>query len=404
MNSTPNSNRKHIGIYGNTNSGKSSLMNKILNQDISLVSNIEGTTTDPVQKAMELIPFGPILLIDTAGLEDKSELGTIRIKKSFEFLKRLDFAIYVVDGKNADVDTYKMWKKEANKYNISHIVVVNKLDRLNDDEIENINKLFDNPLLISAKEDKNIDKLKDKLIKSLEIEEEDKPILGDILPYGSKVVLVVPIDSEAPKGRIILPQVQVIRDCLDHGIKTYVVRDTELSEAINELDNIDLVVTDSQAFKEVESIIPSYMNLTSFSILFARQKGELKDFLKGCEKLKDLKIGDKILICESCTHNVSHEDIGRVKIPRMLKKLAGGDLDIEYKVGYDFKDDVEKYDLIIHCGACMVNRKSIINKINICREKNVPITNYGMVIAYFTNILERSVSIFEEVADKEIVH
>lgn len=404
MNSTPNSNRKHIGIYGNTNSGKSSLMNKILNQDISLVSDIEGTTTDPVQKAMELIPLGPILLIDTAGLEDKSELGTIRIKKSFEFLKRLDFAIYVVDGKNADVDTYKMWKKEANKYNISHMVVVNKLDRLNDDEIENINKLFDNPLFISAKEDKNIDKLKDKLIKSLEIEEEDKPILGDILPYGSKVVLVVPIDSEAPKGRIILPQVQVIRDCLDHGIKTYVVRDTELSEAINELDNIDLVVTDSQAFKEVESIIPSDMNLTSFSILFARQKGELKDFLKGCEKLKDLKIGDKVLICESCTHNVSHEDIGRVKIPRMLKKLAGGELDIEYKVGYDFKDDVEKYDLIIHCGACMVNRKSIINKINICREKNVPITNYGMVIAYFTNILDRSVSIFEEVADKEIVH
>lgn len=396
MNLTPNANRKHIGIYGNTNSGKSSLMNKILNQDISLVSNIEGTTTDPVQKAMELIPFGPVLLIDTAGLEDKSELGTIRIKKSFEFLKRLDFAIYVVDGKNVDIDTYKIWKKEANKYNISHMVVVNKLDKLDDEETENINKLFDNPLFISVKENKNIDKLKENLIKSLEQEEEDKSILGDILPYGSKVVLVVPIDSEAPKGRIILPQVQVIRDCLDNGIKTYVVRDTELSEAINELDNIDLVVTDSQAFKEVESIIPKDMNLTSFSILFARQKGELKEFLEGTEKLKDLKIGDKVLICESCTHNVSHEDIGRVKIPRMLKKLAGGDLDIEYKVGYDFKEDVEKYDIIIHCGACMVNRKSIINKINICREKNVPITNYGMVIAYFTNILDRSVSMFEE--------
>lgn len=396
MNNTPNANRKHIGIYGNTNSGKSSLMNRILNQEISLVSNIEGTTTDPVQKAMELIPFGPVLLIDTAGLEDKSELGEIRIKKSFEFLKRLDFAIYVVDGENLDINTYKVWKKEASKYNVSHMVVVNKLDKLNKDEIENANKLFNSPLFISASNNNNIDKLKELLIKHLEIEEEEKPILGDVLPYGSKVILVVPIDSEAPKGRIILPQVQVIRDCLDYGIKTYVVRDTELSEAIKELDNIDLVVTDSQIFKEVEEIIPKDMNLTSFSILFARQKGELKDFLKGCKKLKDLKVGDKVLICESCTHNISHEDIGRVKIPRMIKKLAGGDLDIEYKVGYDFKDDVEKYDLIIHCGACMVNRKSVVNKINICKEKNVPITNYGMVIAYFTDILDRSVSIFKQ--------
>ncbi|MBO3443939.1 [FeFe] hydrogenase H-cluster maturation GTPase HydF [Clostridium sp. CCUG 7971] len=396
MNFTPNANRKHIGIYGNTNSGKSSLMNKILNQDISLVSNIEGTTTDPVQKAMELIPFGPVLLIDTAGLEDKSELGEIRIRKSFEFLKRLDFAIYVVDGENVDIDTYKIWKKEANKYNISHMVVINKLDKLSYNEIENINKLFNRPLFISAKEDSNINKLKEDLIKSLEEDEKERPILGDVLPYGSNVVLVVPIDSEAPKGRIILPQVQVIRDCLDNGIKTYVVRDTELSEAINELNNIDLVITDSQAFKEVENIIPKDMKLTSFSILFARQKGELKDFFKGTEKLKDLKVGDKVLICESCTHNISHEDIGRVKIPRMLKKMVGGDLDIEHKVGYDFREDVEKYDLIIHCGACMVNRKSIINKINICREKNVSITNYGMVIAYFTNILNRSVEIFKD--------
>ena len=242
MNTTPNANRKHIGIYGNTNSGKSSLMNKILGQDISLVSNVEGTTTDPVQKAMELIPFGPVLLIDTAGLEDKSQLGEIRVKKSFEYLKRLDFAIYVVDGKNLDVDTYKKWKREANKYNIKHMVVVNKLDRLSDDERSNINNILDKPLFISAKNNENIDKLKDELIKSLEQDEEDKPIVGDLLPYGSNVVLVVPIDSEAPKGRIILPQVQVIRDCLDHGIKTYVVRDTELEDALKEIKNIDLVI------------------------------------------------------------------------------------------------------------------------------------------------------------------
>ncbi|MEE0711172.1 [FeFe] hydrogenase H-cluster maturation GTPase HydF [Romboutsia timonensis] len=395
MNTTPNANRKHIGIYGNTNSGKSSLMNKILGQDISLVSNVEGTTTDPVQKAMELIPFGPVLLIDTAGLEDKSQLGEIRVKKSFEYLKRLDFAIYVVDGKNLDVDTYKKWKREANKYNIKHMVVVNKLDRLSDDERSNINNIFDKPLFISAKNNENIDKLKDELIKSLEQDEEDKPIVGDLLPYGSNVVLVVPIDSEAPKGRIILPQVQVIRDCLDHGIKTYVVRDTELEDALKEIKNIDLVITDSQAFKEVDKIVPKEINLTSFSILFARQKGELSDFLEGSNKLKNLKPGNKILICESCTHNVSHEDIGRVKIPRMLTKIAGGELNLEYKVGYDFDEDVEKYDMVIHCGACMVNRKSVINKINLCKEKNVPITNYGLVIAYFTGILDRSVEIFK---------
>ena len=395
MNTTPNANRKHIGIYGNTNSGKSSLMNKILGQDISLVSNVEGTTTDPVQKAMELIPFGPVLLIDTAGLEDKSQLGEIRVKKSFEYLKRLDFAIYVVDGKNLDVDTYKKWKREANKYNIKHMVVVNKLDRLSDDERSNINNIFDKPLFISAKNNENIDKLKDELIKSLEQDEEDKPIVGDLLPYGSNVVLVVPIDSEAPKGRIILPQVQVIRDCLDHGIKTYVVRDTELEDALKEIKNIDLVITDSQAFKEVDKIVPKEINLTSFSILFARQKGELSDFLEGSNKLKNLKPGNKILICESCTHNVSHEDIGRVKIPRMLTKIAGGELNLEYKVGYDFDEDVEKYDMVIHCGACMVNRKSVINKINLFKEKNVPITNYGLVIAYFTGILDRSVEIFK---------
>lgn len=395
MNTTPNANRKHIGIYGNTNSGKSSLMNKILGQDISLVSNVEGTTTDPVQKAMEFIPFGPILLIDTAGLEDKSQLGEIRVRKSLDYLKRLDFAIYVVDGKNLDIDTYKKWKREANKYNIKHMVVVNKLDRLSEDEIHNINNIFDNPLFVSAIKNENLDKLKEELITNLEQDEEDKPIVGDLLSYGSTVILVVPIDSEAPKGRIILPQVQVIRDCLDHGIKTYVVRDTELEEALKEIKNVDLVITDSQAFKEVDKIVPKNINLTSFSILFARQKGELSDFLDGAKKLKDLKPGDNILICESCTHNISHEDIGRVKIPRMLNKIAGGDLNLEYKIGYDFKEDVEKYDMVIHCGACMVNRKSVVNKINLCKEKNIPITNYGLVIAYFTGILDRSVEIFK---------
>ena len=395
MNTTPNSNRKHIGIYGNTNSGKSSLMNTILGQDISLVSSVEGTTTDPVQKAMELIPYGPVLFIDTAGLEDKTELGSIRIKKSYEFLKRLDLALYVVDVKNPDLDTYKIWKREAAKYNVDHIVVINKIDTASKEEIDSLVKNFKEYIPVSAKSKSGIDDLRSEIIKHLEDGEEEKTIVGDLLEYGSKVVLVVPIDSEAPKGRIILPQVQVIRDCLDHGIKTYVVRDTELEEALNEVKDIDLVITDSQAFKEVDSIIPKDLKLTSFSILFARQKGELDEFLEGTKKLDSLKPNDKILICESCTHNVSHEDIGRVKIPNMLRKIAGGDLNIDHMVGYDFKENVEDYDLIIHCGACMVNRKSVLNKINICKEKNVPITNYGMVIAYFTKILDRSVEIFK---------
>ena len=395
MNKTPNANRKHIGIYGNTNSGKSSLMNTILGQDISLVSSVEGTTTDPVQKAMELIPYGPVLFIDTAGLEDKTELGAIRIKKSYEFLKRLDLALYVIDAGNADLDTYKAWKREAAKYNINHIVVINKIDSVNGNDLDTLVKNFKSYITISAKDKLGIDNLKDEIIKNLQADEEERPIVGDLLEYGSKVVLVVPIDSEAPKGRIILPQVQVIRDCLDHGIKTYIVRDTELKEAIKDLKDIDLVITDSQAFKEVDNIIPKDMKLTSFSILFARQKGELNEFLEGTKKLDTLKPNDKILICESCTHNISHEDIGRFKIPNMLRKIVGGNLNIDYVVGYDFKENIEDYDLVIHCGACMVNRKSVVNKIKECREKNVPITNYGMVIAYFTKILDRSVEIFK---------
>ena len=395
MNNTPNANRKHIGIYGNTNSGKSSLMNTILDQEISLVSSVEGTTTDPVQKAMELIPYGPVLLIDTAGLEDKTELGALRIKKSYEFLKRLDFALYVIDPNSPDLDTYKTWKKQAMRYNVEHIVVINKIDTVSKEKIDSLVKNFKNYVLVSAKEKSGINELKEKMISHLQEGEEDKPIVGDLLEYGSKVILVVPVDSEAPKGRIILPQVQVIRDCLDHGIKTYVVRDTELKEALDEVKDVDLVITDSQAFKEVDDIIPKEMKLTSFSILFARQKGDLDIFLDGTSKLDTLKPDDKVLICESCSHNISHEDIGRVKIPNMLRKIAGGNLDIDYKVGYDFTDNVEQYDLIIHCGACMVNRKSVLNKINICKEKNVPITNYGMVIAYFTKILNRSVEIFK---------
>ena len=365
-----------------------------MNQQMCLVSDVRGTTTDPVLKAMELIPFGPVLFIDTAGLEDDSELGKLRVEKTLDMLKRTDFAIYLMDVEDLDMNSYGEMKHNFKKYNIPYITVVNKIDKVDKEKIEHIKNKFKNALFISSSTGEGIANLREELINKLQQGEEENPIIGDLLPYGSTVIMVVPIDSEAPKGRIILPQVQCIRDCLDYGIKSYVVRDTELESALEDIKNIDLVITDSQAFKEVDKIIPKDIKLTSFSILFARQKGELDELVKGARKIEKLNKDSKVLICESCTHNVSHEDIGRVKIPKMLNKKLGCELNYEFKVGHDFPDNIEDYDLVIHCGACMVNRKSMINKINMCREKNVNITNYGVVIAYLNGILDRSIEIY----------
>ena len=395
MNSTPNANRKHIAVYGKTNAGKSLLINKFLGQEISLVSEQEGTTTDPVQKAMELIPIGPILMIDTAGLGDTTELGEKRIKKTLDVLKRTDLAIYLFDINDIDLEAYKIAKKNFKKYNIPFIVAVNKVDKATEIEINKIKEEFKDSILLSAFTGEGIEELKNRIIKLLKEEEEELPIVGDLLPYNSTVVLVVPIDSEAPKGRIILPQVQCIRDCLDHGIKSYVVRDTELEGALKDLKNVDLVITDSQAFKEVDKIVPKEINLTSFSMLFARQKGDFETFVKGALSIDKLTKDSKVLFAESCTHNVSHEDIGRVKIPNLLNKYVGAKLDYEYAIFHDFPEDIEKYDLIIHCGACMINRKTVINRVNQCIEKDVPITNYGVLLAHLNGILERSLSLFK---------
>lgn len=396
MNSTPNANRKHITVYGKTNTGKSSLINKILNQEVSLVSDIAGTTTDPVLKAMELIPVGPVVFIDTAGIDDKSELGDLRIKKTLDVLKRTDIALYVMDANNVDRDELEKAKINFKKYNIPYLIIVNKIDKVSEEVLSNLKNEFKNGIFISVLKDIGVEKVKDALIKSLQKEEEDRPILGDLVPYNGTVVLVVPVDSEAPKGRIILPQVQCIRDCLDHGIKSYVVRDTELESALKDLKNVDLVVTDSQAFKKVSKIVSEDTPLTSFSILFARHKGEISDFIKGANAVKNLKEGSKILISESCTHNVSHEDIGRVKIPKLLTKYVGRKLNFEYRVGHDFPDNIKEYDLIIHCGACMINRKTVVNRINYCKEENVPITNYGIILAFLNDILDRSVKCFKD--------
>lgn len=395
MNSTPNGNRKHIVIYGKTNAGKSSLINNLAGQDVALVSNKAGTTTDPVFKAMELIPIGPVLFIDSAGINDKTSLGDLRVSKTLDLLKRTDLAIYLMDGEDIDKKALKDMKLQFKKFNIPYILVINKCDKLDEEKLKILKNEYEDAIFISTYNNSSIDKLKEKIIDVLKEQEEDVSLIGELLPYGSKVIMVVPVDSEAPKGRLILPQVQCIRDCLDHGIKSYVVRDTELKEALEEIKNVDLVITDSQAFKKVNEIVPKNIKLTSFSMLFARQKGDIHEFLKGVEAVRNLKPKDKILISESCTHNTSHEDIGRVKIPKLLSKYVGGDLDITFKVGHEFLEEIEDYKLVIHCGACMINRKTVTLRVKRCKEQNVAITNYGVILAYLNGILDRSIEIFD---------
>ncbi|NFD84688.1 [FeFe] hydrogenase H-cluster maturation GTPase HydF [Clostridium botulinum] len=394
MNTTPNANRIHITFIGKTNSGKSSLMNAIIGQDISIVSPIEGTTTDPVSKAMELIPLGSVLFTDTAGLEDNTELGKVRIEKTLNTLLKTDFAIYVMSAKDIDITLYKKTINKFKEQNISYITVINKMDIIEKNKIDNIKKIIEDPIFVSSNDINSILNLKDLIIKNLSKTKEDDTIIGNLLPHNSKVIMVIPIDSEAPKGRLILPQVQLIRDCLDHGIKSYVVRDTELKSALDDLKNVDLVITDSQAFKKVNNIIPKNIKLTSFSILLANYKGDLKTFVEGTKAINTLNENSKILISESCTHNYSHEDIGRVKIPNMINSHVDKKLNYEFKMGESFPQDVDKYDLIIHCGACMVNKKSMDSKLKLCMEKNVPITNYGILISYLTGILDRSIELF----------
>ncbi|WP_448820769.1 [FeFe] hydrogenase H-cluster maturation GTPase HydF [Cetobacterium sp.] len=395
MKNTPNSNRLHIGIFGKTNSGKSSLLNAITEQNISIVSEIEGTTTDSVVKAMEFLPFGPVLFIDTAGLEDNTPLGKLRIKKTLEELKRTDFAILVMDATKIDMAFYKDQEFQFRKYNIPFLFVINKEDLLSEKEKETVKKIFPSSIFVSTKNRDSILMLKESILKEIKKEKEEPKLLGDLVPYNGKVLMVVPVDSEAPKGRLILPQVQLIRECLDHGIKSYVVRDTELESALEDIKDIDLVVTDSQAFKNVDRILKDRAKLTSFSILFARQKGDLNDLVRGVKKLKSLNHGDKILIAETCTHNTSHEDIGRVKIPKLVKNFTGKEVEFTFVGGKDFPEDLSKYALVIHCGACMINKKHMQSRIDESMSLNVPITNYGLVIAEVTGILDKSLEIFK---------
>lgn len=394
MQTTPNSNRTHIIFLGATNSGKSSLLNAITEQEISIVSDIKGTTTDSVKKAMELIPFGPVLFIDTAGFNDDTELGKLRIEKTLKEIKKSDFAIYVIDGNNFDEEAEKTYKENLalmKKYNLPFITAVNKSELLSDEKKEEIKKIIKEPYFISAKSRESILDFKKILIEKLDVLEEEPSLLKGIVEYGDTVVMVVPIDSEAPKGRLILPQVQILRDALDNGVKVIVTRDTELAAVLEENKNIKLIITDSQAFKIVDKIVADRYPLTSFSILFAKQKGDLNKFIAGIEVIKNLKEGAKILIAETCSHNTSHEDIGRVKIPTLLQKKTGKHFDFSFSMGKDFPNDLEKFDLIIHCGGCMITRKTLENRIAECENAGVKVTNYGMIIAYLTGILEKSI-------------
>lgn len=390
--------RLHIGIFGKTNVGKSSLLNRITNQDVSIVSNIAGTTTDVVEKTMELLPIGPVNFLDTAGINDSTALSSERIEKTMKIINRTDVAIVVCDYNGID-DYERNLIEKFNELKIPFMIFINKTDEKypSDSIIEDLKNYTEHILLSSVKTDDLIAfKIKELLVKLLPEDFVNSPkIVGDLIPQGSTVILVIPIDKEAPKGRIILPQVQTLRDLLDNNCVSVVVKEPELKSAIDNLKIApSLVVTDSQAFKNVSEIVPENIPLTSFSILFARLKGDLNAFSQGAKSIEKLQDGDRVLILESCTHHAIEDDIGRVKIPNLLRKKTGKNLIIDNIAGHDFPD-ISKYKLIIHCGACMTNRREVLSRILLASENNVPITNYGICISYCLGILPRALKIFE---------
>lgn len=389
--------RLHIGIFGKTNVGKSSFLNRVTNQKISIVSDIAGTTTDVVEKSMELLPIGPVNFLDTAGIDDQSALGNERIEKTMKILNRTDIAVLICDYNGIGEYEHNLINK-FNELKIPFCVLVNKVDisPISEKKLEQIKNLSKNILISSVLTDNDfIFKLKNMLVKILPSEYINSPsLIKDIIPPKSTVILVIPIDKEAPKGRIILPQVQTLRELLDNNCTTVVSTEKNLSESLLKLKTLpDLVITDSQAFKQVTEIIPPDVNLTSFSILFARMKGDLKTFIKGANAIEHLQNGDRILILESCTHHPVEDDIGRVKIPKLLKQKTGKELIFDNISGHDFPD-ISNYKLIIHCGACMTNRKEVLSRILIANNAGIPITNYGIVISYCLGILPRAVEIF----------
>lgn len=392
LNSTPSANRVHIGFFGRRNAGKSSLLNAVTGQELALVSDVAGTTTDPVYKAMELLPLGPVMLIDTAGIDDEGELGGMRVKKTKQVLNKTDIAVLVISSVDgiSDYETELMELFKAKS--IPYLIAYSKAD------ITAPEALPENAIAVSAKSGQNIHELKER-IASLVKNGEDKALIADKLSAGDMVVLVVPIDKSAPKGRLILPQQQTIRDILEAGAMCSVCRDTELMQTLAALEKKPaMVITDSQAFGRVAKDTPSDIPLTSFSIIMARYKGFLEQAVRGAAMLDKLRDGDKVLICEGCSHHRQCEDIGTVKIPAWLKEYTGKELQLIWTSGTQFPEELTDYSLMIHCGGCMLTEREVSYRMKCAADAGVPVTNYGTAIAMMKGILKRSLEIFPELA------
>ena len=391
LNNVVSAERLHIGFFGLRNAGKSSLVNAVTGQKLSLVSDVKGTTTDPVQKAMELLPLGPVVIIDTPGIDDEGELGAMRVERAKQTLSKIHIAVLVTDANAQITPTEKELLETFKQKNIPFILAKNKADLLKE-----IPESAENELYVSAVTGYNVNALKEKLAALLKEAKTDKKILADIVKAGDRVVLVVPIDESAPKGRLILPQQQTIRELLEIGATTVVVKPEELVYALGEFKTPPrLVITDSQAFGQVQKMVPEDIMLTSFSILFARYKGDLNTVVKGAFALDNLEDGDTLLISEGCTHHRQCKDIGSVKIPGWVKNHSGKELNFEFTSGGEFPDDLSKYALVIHCGGCMLNEKEMQNRLKKAEKSGIPITNYGTAIAHIHGILKRSIEPFE---------
>ena len=401
MNQTPASERVHISFFGKRNAGKSSVINAVTGQDLSIVSSVMGTTTDPVYKTMELLPLGPVMIIDTPGIDDKGELGALRVRKSYQVLNKTDIAILVIDSTISKTEEEFALIHRFHKKKIPYLVVYNKIDLLSNEEIKDLAmSVRPGEVLVSASSNMNIYELKEK-IASLKPEDTNKyHLIQALIVALDLLLLVVPIDKAAPKGRLILPQQQTIRDILERGALSLVVRDTELKDTLEHFRaqgiRPRLVVTDSQAFARVSRDTPEDITLTSFSILFARYKGELETQLKGVSSLSSLEDGDRILISEGCTHHRQCGDIGTSKIPDWIRNYTGKKPVFEFTSGTEFPEDVSSYKMVVHCGGCMLNEREMKYRIACCQDQGVPITNYGILIAQVTGILKRSLGPFPE--------
>lgn len=400
LNNTPSAERVHIGIFGRRNAGKSSLINAVTSQNLAIVSDIKGTTTDPVMKAMELLPLGPVVLIDTPGLDDSGELGLMRIQKAHQALNRCDIAVLVIDALEGITPEDGKILEKIQKKQIPCILAINKCDLLSsfDSPVPLTDSLPDSihTIRISARNGQGIFELKEMLAASLPEEDKGRRIVGDLIHPSSLVILVIPIDKAAPKGRLILPQQQTIRDILDSGAYALTVRETELAAALSSLGRTpDLVITDSQAFSYVAKIVPEEIPLTSFSILFARYKGNLKTLADGARALDSLKADDTILISEGCTHHRQCEDIGTVKLPNLIRKHTGcKDLTFSFTSGTEFPADLSGFSMIVHCGGCTLNEREMKYRLSCAEDAGIPITNYGTAIAHMNGILPRCLQPF----------